>query len=246
MSPPGRPKGSCRRAQHEGIPVSALTPRQRGACSSGLRAPAGRIVRATVAALMLVLMAGCAGTLLPKPPASPARFTLDNGQAAQPAGGVLPAAARTLVVARPRPAPGYDSTRMVYLRRAQELESFAFHEWVEPPAQMLAPLLLRALQDSGAFRAVLLAPSAASGAWQLETELIRLHQDFSRTPSQVRLTLRAVLVDSASRQVVAWREFDQQVAAVSDDPTGGVAAAREATQQMLVALAAFASEQAAR
>lgn len=224
--------------------------RRQSCARTGGRAAAAGATRTTRAALLTALftalLAGCAGSLLPTPPAPPARFTLDHGPAARPAGLAPAAGARTLVVARPRPAPGYDSTRMVYLRRPQELESFAFHEWVEPPAQMLAPLLLRALQDSGAFRAVLLAPSAASGSWQLETELIRLHQDFGSRPSQVRLTLRAVLVDSASRQVVAWREFDQRVAAPSDDPAGGVAAARQATQQMLAALAAFGVEQAAR
>jgi cholesterol transport system auxiliary component len=144
-----------------------------------------------------------------------------------------------LVVDVPRAAPGYDSTRMVYLRRPQELEAFAFHEWVEPPAQMLAPLMVRALQDSGAFRVVLLAPSAASGGLRLETELIRLQQDFSTRPSQVRLTLRAVLLDTATRQAVAWREFDERVPATADDPVAGVAAAHQATRRVLAALAAF-------
>ncbi|MDP1647333.1 MAG: ABC-type transport auxiliary lipoprotein family protein, partial [Rubrivivax sp.] len=154
--------------------------------------------------------------------------------------------APALVVAVPRAAPGYDSARMVYLLRPQELESFAFHEWVDTPAQMLAPLLVRSLQDSGAFRAVLLAPSAASGALRLETELIRLQQDFSTRPSQLRLTLRAVLLETATRRVIAWREFDDSVAAASDDPVGGAAAAHVASQRVLAALAAFCAEQARR
>jgi len=205
----------------------------------------GRVSAALLAAAWLALLAGCAGALLPKPAAAPARFTLDNGNAA--AAGRLPAAdAPALVVAVPRAAPGYDSTRMVYLRRPQELEAFAFHEWVGTPAQMLAPLLVRALQDSGAFRAVLLAPSSASGPLRLETELIRLQQDFSTRPSHVRLTARAVLMDTATRQVVAWREFDETVLAPTDDPVGGAAAAHQATQRMLAALASFCAEQARR
>ena len=82
------------------------------------------------------------------------------------------AGAPALVVVAPRAAPGHDSPRMVYLRRPHELEVFAFHEWVDTPASMLAPLLVRALQASGAFGVVLMAPSAARGALQLETCLL--------------------------------------------------------------------------
>ncbi|MDO8419532.1 MAG: ABC-type transport auxiliary lipoprotein family protein [Rubrivivax sp.] len=191
------------------------------------------------------LLAGCAGSLLPKPPAAPARFTLDGGTARSPV--PAPAAgAPALVVAVPSAAPGFGSTGIVYLRHAQELETFAFHEWVDSPARMLAPLLVRALQDSGAFRAVLLAPSAATGALRLETELIRLQQDFGSRPSQVRLTLRAVLLDTATRQVLAWREFDDSVPTTTDDPLGGIAAAHQVTQRVLVALAAFCAEASRR
>lgn len=205
-------------------------------------------------------MAGCSGTLLPQPPAPPAQFTLDPAGAAgesisagaaaasTPARSAAAAAASSpvIVVALPRAAPGHDSTRMVYLRRPHELEAFAFHEWVDTPAQMLAPLIVRSLQDSGAFRVVLMAPSAATGGLRLETELIRLQQDFGTRPSHVRLTLRAVLLDTATRQAVAWREFDEIVPASADDPVAGVAAAHQATRRVLTALASFCADQPGR
>lgn len=192
--------------------------------------------------LCLALLTGCGG-LLPKPAPAPARFTLDGARAASAARAVA-ADAPVLVVAVPRAAPGFDSPQMVYLRRPQELQAYAFHVWVDTPAQMLAPLLVRALQDSGAFRAVLQAPSAASAALRLETDLLRLQQDFGTQPSQLRLTLRAVLIDSTTRQTIAWREFDTSVPAGSDDAPGGVAAAQAATQQVLAALARFVADQA--
>lgn len=203
-----------------------------------------------MATLLLALaspawLAGCAGSWLPKPPAAPTRFTLDDGGPAQTPHEIA-ANAPALVVAVPRAAPGYDSKRIVYVRHPQELETFAFHEWVDTPARMLAPLLVRALQGSGAFRAVLQAPSVASGAVRLETEVIRLQQDFSTRPSHVRLTLRAVLLDSATRQVIAWREFDENVEAPGDDPVAGVVAAREATRHAVAALAAFCAQQVRR
>lgn len=212
--------------------------------------------------VLTLLLAACSGTLLPKPPAAPTRHTLDaaaartevrteasataqsgsgNGRAAAAA-----AAGPVLVVAVPRAAPGHDSTRMVYLQQPRELRAFAHNEWVDTPAQMLAPLMVRALQDNGAFRVVLLAPSGATGALRLETELIRLQHDFTSQPSRVRLTLRAVLVDTVSRQAVAWREFDESVAAPSENPAGGVQAAHQASQRVLQALALFCAQQVSR
>ena len=203
----------------------------------------------------LAVLVGCSGSLLPKPAAPPARFTLDGADAVARLPANVPTARRpptlaagapSLVVVVPRAAPGYDSVRMVYLRRSHELEAFAFHEWVDTPAQMLAPLLVGALQHGAGFRTVLLAPSAASAGWRLETELIRLHQDFVTRPSQVRLSLRAVLLDSATRQPIAWREFDVSVPAAGDNPVAGVQATHQAVQQVLAAVTAFCAEQLQR
>lgn len=210
-------------------------------------APPGRASGATRPlwlAAVLPLLAACAGTLLPKPASLPARYTLDAGTVSPPAAPARSASADapTLMVDLPRAAPGYDSRRMVYQRQPQQLEAFAFHEWVEPPAQMLTPLLVRALQESGSFRAVLRAPSAATGGWRLETELLRLHQDFSQRPSQLRLSVRAVLLNSATRQAVALREFDVSVAATGDDPVAGAAAAQAAARQLASEVAVFCAE----
>ncbi len=205
-----------------------------------------RLLVAACSAACSAGVAGCGGTLLPKPAAAPARHLLDAGAAAPAAPLRPPAGAPALLVALPRAAPGYGSSRMLYQQQLHELQAFAHNEWVDAPAQMLAPLLVRALLDSGAFAVVLLAPTSAVAGLRLETELIRLHQDFSTRPSRLRLTLRAVLLDTRTRAAVAWREFDDSVAASSDDPAGGVLAAQQAVQRVLAALAAFCAEQARR
>ena len=52
------------------------------------------------------------------------------------------------------------------------------------------------------------------------------------------------MVDNATRRVLAWREFDETVAAGSDDPPGGVLAAHRAVQAVLGPLANFCAEAA--
>lgn len=189
----------------------------------------------------LGVLSAC-GSILPKPPALPTLFTLDDGDATAPPAAPPPASAmrpRTLLVSAPRAAPGFDTEHMVYVRRALQVEAFAQNQWVAPPAQMLAPLMVRALQRSGAFQAVQMAPSATASELRLDTDLIRLQQDFTASPSQVRVTLRAVLIDPATRRVLAWRELDRSVPAPSDDPYGGVQAAHRAVRELMADLVLF-------
>ncbi len=184
--------------------------------------------RVSWAALALCLSA-CA-SLLPTPPAPPTLHLLIGGPTAVP----LPQAPTpaSLRINPPRAVAGFDSRRIVYLREPYRLDYFAKHEWVDTPARMLAPLLLSAWEAGGRYRVVLGGHSAGSAEFSLDTELIRLQQDFSQSPSQVRLTLRASLLDNTSRRVLASREFDARVAAPSDDAGGGVIAANLAVQQV--------------
>ena len=147
--------------------------------------------------------------------------------------------ALTLVISPPRAAAGFDSSRIIYMRDAHKVEYFAHSEWVDPPARMLGPLMASALEKTGAFRAVVVTAGSASGDLRLDTEIIRLQQDFSTRPSRVNFVLRAYLVDDKSRQVVAWREFDRSLLAASDDAPGGVAAANRVVQMVLDELSVF-------
>ena len=187
-----------------------------------------------------LLLGGCAASLWPKPPPAPELFTLESAAATEPAPSPATTAGQpTLVVATPSAAAGYDGTPIVYRRRAQQIEHFAYARWVDTPAQMLVPLIVGALQRSGRFGAVLAAPTPAAADLRLETELIRLQHDFTVEPTRVRLTLRAVLLDTARRRVLATREFDLSEMAPSADPYGGVVAAQRAVQRMLPELATF-------
>jgi len=196
------------------------------------------------------LLAGCS-VLSAKPAAELTRYSLDDAsiRATRTAGELTLAAlhsqgTKVLIVNRPSAASGFDSPGMIYLRQAQQLESFANNAWVDTPARMLAPLLVRALQADGFYRAVLSSPSAASADLRLDTSIVRLQQDFRQTPSQVRFTMQATLVDSTTRQVIVSRELDAVRTADSDDPMGGALAAKLAVQDVLEQLAAVCSKAA--
>lgn len=200
-----------------------------------------RCCRLIAAGLSLMALGAC-GTLRPAATPNPAFYSLDGTRGAAPA--EAPTAAPTLIINPPHSAAGFDSPRIIYVRETHKLEYFAHSEWIDPPARMLAPLLVAAVENTGAFRAVVLTPSAAAGDLRLDTEIIRLQHDFQTQPSRVRFTLRAHLVDDKTRRVLAWREFDAVVPAASEAPYGGVVAANRAVQTVLENLAAFCAEAA--
>ena len=204
--------------------------------------------RLRCAAVLLALFATGCSSLLPKPVATPTFYTLDGVRDTRPAPPRAAASnpAPTLLVNPSHAAPGFDSQHIVYVRVAHQLEHIAHSEWVDTPARMLAPLMMAALEGTGAFRAVVPPASGIAGDLRLDTEVLRLQQEFGGGPSSVRFTLRATLADNATRRVISSREFDASVGAGSNDPYGGVVAANRAVQQVMQQLASYCSEEAVR
>ncbi|PKO86745.1 MAG: hypothetical protein CVU18_13370 [Betaproteobacteria bacterium HGW-Betaproteobacteria-12] len=198
-----------------------------------------------LAAALLLAMLGACGALEKTRAAPPVFYALDSSQPS-PAPRLTPATTRpTLLISPPQAAAGFDSRHIIYLREAHRLEYFAHAEWADTPARMIAPLLVGALAATERFAAVVLTPGSATGDLRLEVGIVRLQHEFAPSPSRVRLTLRAHLLDQKTRRVLAWREFDESVAAPQDTPYGGVIAANAAVHKVLGQLAAFAAAAAA-
>ena len=196
--------------------------------------------------LMLPLMAGCTA-LLSKQPQQTTYYSLERAQSKpqtdQPSINTnyrLP----TLIINIPKAAAGFDTQRMMYTRARHQLEYFARNEWIDTPAQMLQPLMISAIEKTGAFNAVLAKQSVVASDLRLESEVIKLVQNFNTKPSHVQFTLRATMIDSVTNKVIALREFDERVDAKSDNPIGGVLAANVAVNLALSKLSVFSSQTA--
>lgn len=203
--------------------------------------------RFIAAATSLALICGCESVRQAVTSPHPNFYSLaaERTTAIEPQSGSRAAVTRpTLIINPPHAAAGFDSQRIMYLRQANQLEHFAHNEWIDTPARMLAPLIVAAVESSGAFHAVVQTPSPASGEMRLDTEILHLQHEFLGTPSQVRFTLRAYLVESVTRRVIASRDFEAAVPAASEDPHGGVLAASRAVQIVLKDLSAFCAEAA--
>ncbi len=193
-------------------------------------------VRQLLTGGFLVLLAGC--SVLPKAgPGVQDRYMLEYTASASPLAehAELP----VMIVTAPRAHGGYDTARIAYLQQQYGLRYFARSRWADTPARMLAPLLAEAVSATGACTAVFAPPGSLSAKYRLNSELIRLHQDFSVQPSEVHLTLRVQLVEVTVNRVLATRLFDIRETAASDDTYGGVQAANALTARLLEEVAAF-------
>ncbi len=203
-----------------------------------------RCCRFCMISFVMVLAGGCS-TLLPAPPPQSSYYSLDGVQykaRVQNIQSATTGAKPTMIINIPHAAAGYDSQHIIYIRKAHKLEYFAHNEWIDTPAHMLAPLIMIAIENSSAFNAVVLSPTNIVADVRLDTEIVRLQQEFDSQPSKVRFTLRVYIVNNITRKVIAWREFDETAIAKSEDPFGGVMAANEAVQAVLEKLTVFCSE----
>lgn len=196
-------------------------------------------ISAGILAAGLALTAGC-GSLQPVKNDAPSTYALEVQFQSRAAASGAP----VLLVTRPRAHPGFQGARMAYVRKPHELEYFSRNQWVDSPEKMLAPLLVRAFEASGAFGAVSQAAGTVAAQLRLDSEIVRLQQEFTSVPSRVRFTLRAQLIDVAGRRILATREFDVSENAASDDPYGGVVAANQAVQRALGEAAGYFAAQA--
>ncbi len=148
-----------------------------------------------------------------------------------------------LEVGTPSSWPGFDTSAMAYVQRPYELNYFAANRWADTPARMLDPLLAQALQQSGVFKAVVRAPNGVRADIRLDTELIRLQQDFTTQPSHAEIALRVELIDIRGKRVIASKLLDEAETAPTDDPYGGVTATNVALQRILQQVVDFCSDE---
>lgn len=193
--------------------------------------------------LILPLMASCTA-LLSKQPLQTTYYSLERAQSKPQTEPPLNNNNRlpTLIINTPKAAAGFDTQRMMYTRAPHQLEYFARNEWIDTPAQMLRPLMISAIEKTGAFNAVLAKQSVVASDLRLESEVIKLVQDFSTKPSHVQFTLRVSMIDSATHQVIAISEFNERINANIDNPIGGVLAANVAINLALDKLSVFSSQ----
>jgi cholesterol transport system auxiliary component len=176
-----------------------------------------------------LLVSACA--LSGRVPAPPVATYVLEGTGAAPAIDP-PQSNLVLKVSMPVAAPAFASSRIAYIEQPYRIDYFARNEWVDPPARMLRPLLMRQLTNCGLFRFVFADSAGIDETIRLDSEITELVQTFSESSSEVRLSLHFDLVDVAHRAILVSRTIAVTEPAARD-PYAGVVAANRAVQRAL-------------
>ncbi len=108
----------------------------------------------------------------------------------------------------------YRDDRIVYRTGPEQLGTYEYHRWAEPPTEMLEAILLRRLRESGRYRTVQLLRSNARGDFIIRG---RLHnfEEVSGSPLAARVALEIEL-DELKTGTTVWSQFYSH-----DEPVNG-------------------------
>lgn len=147
-----------------------------------------------------------------------------------------------LLVSQPQAEPGFETPRMVYVKRPYELEYYAVNQWADTPVRMFTPLMVQALNQNDAWRAVIPLPSSIRGDYRVDTHGFLLQQEFIQQPSRIRVIARMQLIDLKESTILSTRAFEVVENATSENPYGGVQAANRAVAALLDQIASWLRE----
>jgi cholesterol transport system auxiliary component len=161
----------------------------------------------------------------------------DTTPAAAPAVPVR-ADAPTLLVLDTTTGSFYDTDQLIFSRSADTRGQYQFARWTERPGKRFADLMRTRLDRQGAWH-VSAAGGYVRGDLLLDSELVEFYHDAASEPGQVRLALRAELVDLKQRKLLGRRVFEQQVALNRYDAAGAAEASSLAVSRALDELTAW-------
>jgi cholesterol transport system auxiliary component len=149
-----------------------------------------------------------------------------------------PATAPTLRVLDTSTINFYDTDQLVFSRSPDTRGLYQFARWTERPSKRFAELMRARLDHQGVWNV------SASGGYVrddllLDTRLVEFYHDAVSNPGQVRLVLRADLIDTRQRKLLGHRVFEQQVPLTSYDAAGAAQASSLAVSRVLDDLTAW-------
>jgi ABC-type uncharacterized transport system auxiliary subunit len=129
-------------------------------------------------------------------------YTVELPPAPQPSTSVYPI---TLLIGRIG-APGIlQDEPIAYRSGANEIGTYAYHHWVEPPVRTLKVILIRQLRASGKYQSVAELGSSAQGEFVLQGRLYDFEEvDAGSTAALV--TMEFELLDRKTGKIV-WTHF---------------------------------------
>jgi cholesterol transport system auxiliary component len=152
--------------------------------------------------------------------------------------GRMESSVPTLLVPDTTSGSFYDTDQLVFSRSEDTRGLYQFARWTERPGKRFADLMRARLQRRGDWH-VSTAAGHVRGDLLLDTELVEFYHDASSQPGQMRLVLRAELVDLKRRKLLGHRVFEQSASLATFDAAGAAQASSQAVGRALDDLSAW-------
>lgn len=133
----------------------------------------------------------------------------------------------------------YNTKEMAYSTHQFQVAYFAQNEWADTPPKMLQPLIIQTLQNTHYFHAVTAYSTNAQPNYILNTQLVKLKQNFTCNSSAVELKINAQITNNTNNQIIATKQISIVIPAPYNSPYGGVLAANRAVAIALKQLSVF-------
>jgi ABC-type uncharacterized transport system auxiliary subunit len=130
-------------------------------------------------------------------------FTVSFPPAPQPAAHAFPVA---LVVGRISAPEILEDQPIVYRSGRNEIGTYQYHQWAEPPAQMIKTALIRRLRASGQYQSVTRLGGSTHGDFVLRGRLYDFEEVDSGGTITAKITMDFELIDRATYKPV-WSHF---------------------------------------
>jgi cholesterol transport system auxiliary component len=147
-----------------------------------------------------------------------------------------------LLVSLPDISPVYNTTQMAYTIRPYEISYFAWNQWAEVPQEMFQPLLVKTLERTHHFKAIVTPPYAGGYDYVLDTEILELLQDYTHRIPLLVMTVRAQIINVSRNRVIGTRSFTVVQPILRCSPYAGVFAANDASAHIQQRIAEFCLE----
>jgi ABC-type uncharacterized transport system auxiliary subunit len=168
------------------------------------------------AAFLSILIVGCGAAR----PAKYHQLTIPTDNAGDPPGGVFPV---TILMGPLMSSHLYREDHIVYSSGGENMGTYEYQRWAEPPTEMIQEVLFRALRSSGRYRAVHAQRSSIRGDYLLHGHLYDF-KEVTGSSMSARLALELELRDTKTGDTV-WTHLYNHDEPVSGKDVSAVVAA---------------------
>lgn len=178
----------------------------------------------------IFLLSGCTSLLSPvsQPPTKMYLLSVGHAQHAPTKNNQ----GKVLLVSMPSAPVWLNTNKMAYQLQPNQIDYFAYHQWVATPAELLQPLIIEKLQQTHRYRAVLSSTTEAIDQ-RLDVRVLAMQQEFFVHPSVYKMSWQVTLTDVHTQHIIFSKVLTAKVSATADNPDAGALAADKAVGILL-------------